>query len=147
MGELNCPSYNEAEFITGPEIQLYLIKKFITINKNFNKNIQARNSSKINRDKATVTEVDQEVGRECGSGEVVDATSAVRDVAEDEAVSGGREGLEDVGDDEGIHEESLGELKGDALCTGGADSPNALVDFKVIVGRQDGDGGIQSRIV
>lgn len=94
-----------------------------------------------------MTEVDQEVGREGGGGEVVDATSAVRDVAEDEAVSGGREGLDDIGDDEGIHEESLGELKGDALCTGGAGSPNALVDFKVIVGRQDGDGGIQSRIV
>lgn len=52
----------------------------------------------------------------------------------------GSEGLDDVGDDEGVHKEAFGELESHALSVGGAYAPDALVDFEVVVGRQEGDG-------
>lgn len=80
-----------------------------------------------------MAEMDEEIsGKSCG-GKVVDATRAVSHVAEDETVSGGSESGEYIGDDEGVHEETLGELEGDALGTRSANAPYALVDFKVVV--------------
>lgn len=89
----------------------------------------------------------EEVRRERRGGEVVDAAGAVGDVAEDETVGGGSEGGEDIDDDEGVHEEALRELQGDALCSRGAYAPNALVNLEVVVGWEEGDGGVESRIV
>lgn len=77
--------------------------------------------------------VDQEVGVEGRGGEVVDAAGAVGDVTEDEAVGGAGEGEEDVGEVERVHEESFGELKGDAVGAGGEDPVHAFVHFEVVV--------------
>ncbi|RYR72838.1 hypothetical protein Ahy_A02g007057 [Arachis hypogaea] len=43
----------------------------------------------------------------------------------------GGEGSEDVGEREGVHEEALGKLKGNALGAGGKNVPNALWTSKL----------------
>ncbi|GAB4836134.1 hypothetical protein Ancab_001049 [Ancistrocladus abbreviatus] len=90
--------------------------------------------------------VDEEVGSKRSGSKVVDATGAVGDVAEDEALVGAREGLEDVGENQGVHQEALGELEGHALGLGGEDAVDAPVDLEVVVGREERDGGIQCGI-
>ena len=101
----------------------------------------------IDGDKAAVAVVDEEVGGERNGGEVVDTTSAVGDVTEDVAAVDGGEGSEDVGEREGVHEEALGELKGNALGAGGKNAPNAFVDLEVVVVRENGDGGVEGGVV
>ena len=101
----------------------------------------------IDGDKAAVAVVDEEVGGERNGGEVVDTTSAVGDVTEDVAAVDGGEGSEDVGEREGVHEEALGELKGNALGASGKNAPNAFVDLEVVVVRENGDGGVEGRVV
>lgn len=91
--------------------------------------------------------VDKQVGAESGRGEVVDAAGSVGDVTEDEAVRGSGEGGEDVGEGEGVHEETLGKLDGDAFGVGGFDAPDALVDLEVVDGREEGDGGVEGCVV
>ncbi|RYR72840.1 hypothetical protein Ahy_A02g007059 [Arachis hypogaea] len=59
----------------------------------------------------------------------------------------GDEGSEDLGEREGVHEEALGELKGNALGAGGKNAPNAFVDLKVVVVKENGDGGVEGRVV
>ncbi|RYR72842.1 hypothetical protein Ahy_A02g007061 [Arachis hypogaea] len=59
----------------------------------------------------------------------------------------GGEGSEDVGEREGVHEEALGELKSNALGAGGKNTPNAFVDLEVVVVRENGDGGVEGRVV
>lgn len=85
--------------------------------------------------------VDEEVGAERGGGEVVDAAGAVGDVTKYKAGLDGGEGGEDVGEDEGVHEEALGELEGDALGARGEHAPEGFVDLEVVVGGEEGDGG------
>lgn len=88
--------------------------------------------------------MNEEVSAECGGGEIVDATSAIGDVSEDEDIGGVGEGAEDVGESEGVHQEAFGELKSDAFGGGRKreDAVDAFVDFEVVVGREDGDGGV-----
>lgn len=119
----------------------------VNVDFDIDEDIEAGYGGGINGDKAAVTVVNEEIGAERDGGEVVDATSAVGDVAEDEAVGDIGEGGEDVGEYEGIHEEALGELKGDALGGGGEDAPDRFVDLEVVVGRENGDGGIERRVV
>ncbi|RYR72843.1 hypothetical protein Ahy_A02g007062 isoform A [Arachis hypogaea] len=57
----------------------------------------------------------------------------------------GGEGNEDVGERKGVHEEALGELKGNALGGGGKNVPNAFVDLEVVVLMENGDGIIEGR--
>ena len=57
------------------------------------------------------------------------------------------EGGEDVREDEGVHEEALRELEGDALGVGGERAPDALVDLEVVVGGEEGDGGVEGWVV
>lgn len=57
------------------------------------------------------------------------------------------EGGEYVRDDEGVHEEALGELKGDAGSVRGPHAPYNLVDLKVVVGREERDSGVQRGVV
>lgn len=109
--------------------------------------VEARDGGGIDGDEAAVTVVNEEIGAEGEGGEVVDAAGAVGDVAEDEAVGNGGEGGEDVGEDKRVHEEALGELEGDALGSRGEDAPDALVDLEVVVGRENGDGGVEKRVV
>lgn len=77
--------------------------------------------------------VDEEVGLKSRGGEIVDAASAVSDVAEDEAVFGAAEGGDDVREYKGVHEEALGELEGHARRLSGPDAPYALVDLEIVV--------------
>ncbi|XP_015950233.3 uncharacterized protein LOC107475126, partial [Arachis duranensis] len=57
------------------------------------------------------------------------------------------EGSEDVGEREEVHEEALGELKGNALGAGIKNAPNAFVDLEVVVVRENGDGGVEGRVI
>lgn len=98
-------------------------------------------------DEAAVAKVDEEVGVEGLGGEVVDAARAVSGVTEDEALGGAAEGGEDVGEDEGVHEEALRELEGDARGVRGADAPDAFVDLEVVVGGEEAYGGVERRVV
>lgn len=91
--------------------------------------------------------VDEEINPKSGSRQVVDTARPVGDVPKYEAVVGAANGREDVGEDQGVHEEALRELEGHALGVRGAYAPHALVDLEVVVARQDGDGGVQRRIV
>lgn len=91
--------------------------------------------------------MDEEIGLESGGGEVIDATSAISDIAKNKAVGGLAESGEDIGEDEGVHEKTFGELKGNAGGAGGEDSPYALVNLEVVVGRKERDGGVQGRIL
>ncbi|RYR72841.1 hypothetical protein Ahy_A02g007060 [Arachis hypogaea] len=59
----------------------------------------------------------------------------------------GGEGSEDVREREGVHEEALGELKGNTLGAGGKNAPNAFVDLKVVVVKENGNGSIEGCIV
>lgn len=76
--------------------------------------VEHRNGGGIDGDEAAVAEVHEQVHVERTRGQVVDAAGAVGDVAEDEAVGDAGESGEDVGDDERVHEEALGELESDA---------------------------------
>lgn len=49
---------------------------------------------------------------------------------------------EDVGDDEGVHQKALGELKRDAGSIRGARPPDDFVNFEVVVGGEEGNGGV-----
>lgn len=101
----------------------------------------------IDGDEAAVAEVHEEVDVERARGEVVDAAGAVGDVAEDEAVGDGGEGGEDVGDDERVHEEALRELESDAGGVRGARAPDDFVDLEIVVGWEEGDGGVERGVV
>lgn len=91
--------------------------------------------------------VNQEVAGEGFGREVVDAAGAVGGLGEDDDVSvGGGEGADDVGDGEGVHEEAIGELEGDEGGGGGVDAVEGLVDLKGVVGREEGDGGVEGRV-
>lgn len=96
----------------------------------------------INRHEAAMTVVNKEISAERNGGEVVDAASAVGDVAEDEAVRNAGEGGEDVGESKRVHEETFRELKSDALSAGGEDARDAFVNLEDVVGRENGDGGV-----
>lgn len=109
--------------------------------------VEHRHRGGIDGDEAAVAEVDEQVHVERASGQVVDAARAVGDVAEDEAVRDGGEGGEDVGDDERVHQEALRELERDARGVRGAHAPDDLVDLEVVVRRQQGDGGVERRVV
>lgn len=115
------------------EIKLDCFDQAIHINFDIDEDIEARDRSVVDGDEAAVAVVNEEVGGECGGGEVVDAASAVGDVAEDEAGFDGGEGSEDVGKDEGVHEEAFGELESDALGVCGEDSVDRFVDLEVVV--------------
>lgn len=91
--------------------------------------------------------VNKQVSAESRGGEVVDAAGTVSDVSEDEAARGSGEGSEDVGEGERVHEETLGELDGDAFRVRGFDSPDAFVDLEVVDGREEGDGGVEGCVV
>lgn len=123
------------------------MEKFAHINGDFNEDVEAGDCGGVNRHQATVAVVYEEVGRERRGGEVVDAAGAVGYVAENETVGGGSERGEDIDDDEGVHKEALWELQSYALGRRGADAPNALVNLEVVVGWEEGDGGVESRIV
>lgn len=109
--------------------------------------VEAGDCGGVDGDEAAVAVVDEKVGAEGGGSEVVDAASAVGNVAEDVAVGDGGEGGEDVGEGERVHEEALRELECHALCSAGEYTPNALVDLEVVVRREHGDCGVQNRIV
>jgi len=88
--------------------------------------------------------MNEEVSAKCGGGKIVDATSAIGDVSEDEDIGGIGEGAEDVGESERVHQEAFGELKSDAFAGGREreDAVDAFVDFEVVVGWEDGDGSV-----
>lgn len=109
--------------------------------------VEAGEGGGVDGDEAAVAVVNEEVGGEGGGGEVIDAAGAVGDIGEDVAVGDIGEGGEDVGEGEGVHEEALRELKGEALGAGGEDAPHRLVNLEVVVGREDGYGGVQKRVV
>lgn len=91
--------------------------------------------------------MDEEIGMESGGGKVINTTSAKSDIAKNEAVGGFAESGEDIGEDKRVHEKTFGELKGNTGGGGGENSPYALVNLEVVVGRKERDGGIQGRIV
>lgn len=49
-------------------------------------------------------------------------------------MGGAAEGGDDIGEDEGVHEEALRELESDARGSSGAYAPDTLVDLEVVVG-------------
>lgn len=105
--------------------------------------VEAGDGGGVDGDQAAVAVVDEEVGAEGGGRKVVNAAGAVGDIAEDEALGDGGEGGEYVGEDQGVHEEAFRQLEGDALGVGGTNPPDALVDLKVVVGGEQGDGGVE----
>lgn len=119
----------------------------VDVDLDINEDVEARDGGGIDGYQAAVTVVNEEIGAESNGGEVVDATGTVGDVTEDKAVRDASEGGEDVGEDERVHEQALGELEGHALRPGGQDAPDAFVNLEVVVGREDGYGGVEKRVV
>lgn len=109
--------------------------------------VEAGEVGGVDGDEAAVAVVDEEVGAEGGGSEVVDAAGTVGDVTEDVAVGDGGEGGEDIGEGKRVHEEALGELEGNALGSGGEDAPDGLVYLEVVIGRENGYGGVEKRII
>lgn len=116
------------------------------IDLDFHKNVERRDLGNVNGDQTTVAVMDEEISVHCRGREVVHAASAVGDVTKDETFIDRGKFLEDIAKNEGVHEEAFRELEGYALGAGGADAPDGFVDFKVVIGGQEGDGGIESRI-
>lgn len=94
-----------------------------------------------------MAEVHQEVNVKRAPGKVLHAASAVGDIAEDDAVRNAGEGSEDVGDDQRVHQETLGELQRYPRGVRGANAPHDLVNLEVIVRRQQGNGGVQRGVL
>jgi len=143
---LDCPGDNEglgARF----EVQPDGVDEVRDVDFDVDENVEAGDRGGVDGDEAAVAVVDEEVGIEGGGGEVVDAAGAVGDVAEDVAVGDGGEGGEDVGEGKRVHEKALGELEGDALGARGEHAPNGLVNLEVVVGGEDGDGGVEKWVV
>lgn len=144
-GELNRSG--EDDVGGSEEVEVDATDQAIDVNGDVDEDVEAGDGGDVDRDEAAVAVVDEEVGAKRGGGEVVDAAGAVGDVAEDEAVRGPAEGGDDVGEGEGIHKEALGELEGDARRGRGANAPDALVDFEVVVGREEGYRGVEVGVV
>lgn len=119
----------------------------IDVDFDIDEDIKARDGGGINRHEAAVTIVNQKIGAEGDGGEVIDATRAIGDVTEDETFRDIGEGGEDVGENKRVHEETLRELEGDAVGASGEDAPERFVDLEVVVGRENGDSGIERRVV
>lgn len=123
------------------------VEQALDVNLYLNKDIQTRDLGRVNRDKATMTVVNKQVGTKSRGGEVIDTASSVSDVAEDEAVGGSSEGSEDVGESESVHEKTLRELDSDAFGVCGTDAPDAFVDLELVDGREKGDRGVEGCVV
>lgn len=96
----------------------------------------------IHRDETRVAVVNEEFSAEGGSGEVVDAAGTVCDVTKDEDGGHVGKGIEDVGENEGEHEEAFRELEGDAGGGEREDSVDGFVDFEGVVRGEEGDSGV-----
>lgn len=123
------------------------MKELPRVDGDLDEDVEDGDGGAVYGDEAAVAEMHEEVRVERARREVVDAAGPVGDVAEDEAVRDGGECGEDVGDDEGVHEEAFGELKRHARRVGGTRPPDDLVDLEVVVGREKGDGGVQRGVV
>lgn len=86
--------------------------------------------------------VDEQVTSQRTRGEVVNAARAVCDIAHDQGGGVRAEAREDVGDGGGEEEQTLGELQGDVPGARRSDTVDAFVDFEVVVGREESDGGV-----
>lgn len=121
--------------------------EMVHINLDLDEDVEAGDLSGVYGNQAAMTVMNEEVSSERGGREVVDAAGTVGYIAEYKTVSDVGEGGKDVREDEGIHEEAFGQLEGDALGVSGAEAPDALVDLEVVVGGEEGDGGVEGGIV
>lgn len=126
---------------------IQLVQELPRVNGDFDEDVEHGDGGGIDRDEATMAEVHEQVYVERARGQVVDAASAVGDVAEDEAVGDGGESGEDVGYDERVHEEALRELESYAGGVRGAYAPDDFVNLEAVVGRKERNGGVQRRVV
>lgn len=111
------------------------------------KDVEGLDLCHVDGDEAAVGVVDEQVAAHGAGGVVVDAAGAVGDVAHDEGLDTRAELGEDVGDGGGEEEEALRHLQGDLLGARGADAVDGFGNFEAVVGGEDGDGGLECRII
>lgn len=109
--------------------------------------VECLDSRDINGDEAGVGVVDEEVTGEGACREVIDAASAIGHIAHDDRFGPGTKGLDYVRYCTCEEEEPFGHLQADAGRAGFADVVDCLVDFEVVVGGEEGDGGIEGWVV
>ena len=77
--------------------------------------------------------MDHKVCTETAGGEIVHAARPVRHIAKEQHLRT-REVLKNVGNDARVQQETLGKLERNTRSVRTPDTPNTLVDLKVVVG-------------
>lgn len=95
---------------------------------------------------ATVSVVKHKVSPQCYRGIVVHAARAISYIAQNNGFHA-TETLKNVGDWACIHQQTFWELQGNRFKTVRTNSMNALVNFKVVILRQKGNGLSDLRVV
>lgn len=138
---------DESDGLSCREVLGYGVDQVVGVNANGHKDVQGRNLGHGDGYQAAVGVVNKQITAKGASGKVVDAACAVGHVAHDQGGGAGAEAREDVGDGGGEEEQALGELQGNGGGARGADAMDAFVDLEVVVGRQEGDGGVDVGVV
>lgn len=99
------------------------------------------------RDQTAVRVVYQQIASQRSRGEVVDTACTIRHVSHNQRGYARAKLRQDVRYRRREEEQSLRELEGDGLGARGADSVDAFVDFEVVVGREEGNGGVDVGVV
>ena len=143
--KLNGPDHGDGA--ARLEVAIDARQEVFDVNGDIDKDVQRGDLGDVDRDETAVCVVDQHVAAERSCGVVVDAAGAVRHVSHDQRVGSGAELCDDVADGGGEEEQSLGHLQRDLLRSGISNSMDRLVQFKVVVLRQQSDGLVDGLVV
>ena len=91
--------------------------------------------------------VDQKIAPKRPRRKIINAARAVRYVAHYQRRRARAEAREDVGDGSGEEEQSLRKLQGNRCRARRANTVNTFVNFVVVVGGKEADGGVDVGVV
>ena len=130
------------------EVVLHALHQVCDVELDVHEDVEARQAGDIHRNETRVPVVHEEIATQRGGGVVVDAARAVRHVAEDyHVLDGVHEGLKYVGQGCGVQKQALRELQREGPDLRLPEPPHRLLHLEAVVGREDGNGGRQLRVV
>lgn len=129
--ELNSADYGDG--LPSSKVAFQRRKKVRSIDANVNKDVERLDLGDINRDKATMSIVHQQVTAQRPRRVVINTAGAIRHVPHDEGLDAGAKLRQDVGDCRGEEEQALGHLQGDLFRPRGPDAVDGLGDLEAVV--------------
>ena len=99
------------------------------------------------RNEATVGIMDQEIAAQCTRSIIIYTAGAVRHIAHDQGLGSRTELSQDIGYGGGKHEQTFRHLQRDSFGLQTANAVDCFVYLEGIIWRQQGNGGINVRIL